>query len=238
MSVLRFNGTDYGTSFVDISSFGYRVWFAEVHTLKEAPIPVGSLVEIVMEEIVTFRGCVIRNQPFVGRGQFVVAGGGGGWRLKCIPTALRSDGGIRLKTALDMLEQDVAKAAGASGGLGHAETIELHAADKVLGKAWAPMAAAGSELIHLFKLPWFVGVDGVTRVGYTTTNSVLASEYAVQDVDAHGDNIPLAIRTGAGLAALVGALKGSISGDPITGSFVIKTMRIVEGKTLRVTVYR
>lgn len=238
MSVLRFNGTDYGTSFVEISSFGHRVWRAEVRTTKEAAIPIGALVEIIMEEAVTFRGCVIRNPPFVGRGQFLVVGGGGGWRLKCTPTALRSDGGIRLAIALDMLGQDVAKAASSSGGIAHAETIELHANDKVLGKSWAPMNASGSALIELFNLPWFVGADGITRVGYTSTNAVLADDYAVQDVDAHGDNLLLAIRTGAGLAALVGALKGSISGDPITGTFGIKTMRIVEEKTLRVTVYR
>jgi hypothetical protein len=238
MSMLRFNGIDYGTSFVDISSYGHRVWRGEVRTTKEAPIPIGSLVEIIMEEVVTFRGCVIRNPPFVGRGQFVVVGGGGGWRLKCAPTALRSDGGIRLATALDMLEQDVANVASKSGGIGHAESIKLHAGDKVLGKAWAPMTAAGSALIHLFGVPWFVGADGTTNVGYATTNVVPASDYAVQDVDAHGDNLPLAIRNGAGLAALVNAVKGSISGDPITGSFEIKTMRIVEEKTLRVTVYR
>lgn len=238
MSVLRFNGTDYGTSFVEISSFGHRVWRAEVRTTKEAAIPIGALVEIIMEEAVTFRGCVIRNPPFVGRGQFLVVGGGGGWRLKCTPTALRSDGGIRLATALDMLEQDLAKAVSTSGGLGHAESIQIHAADKVIGKAWAPITAAGSELMQLFGVPWFVGAEGVTHVGYTSTNAVLADDYAVQDVDAHGDNLLLAIRTGAGLAALVGALKGSISGDPITGTFGIKTMRIVEEKTLRVTVYR
>ena len=143
-----------------------------------------------------------------------------------------------MAVALDMLGQDVANAAWASGGLGHAESIKLHAGDRVLGKAWAPITAAGSELLQLFRAPWFVGADGVTHVGFATTNKVMASEYAVQDVDAHGDNLPLAVRNAAGLAALVNAVKGSISGDPITGSFEIKTMRIVEEKTLRVTLYR
>lgn len=236
MSILRYQGLEVGTSKVDLA-YGHKVWRAEVRTIDDAPIPVGASVQLVIDDSV-FVGTVVRAAPFTGRGAFVVAGGGGGWRINVHPTALRSDGGIRLATALQVLQGDVATAAGKSAGKANAETVQLDGADRTLGKAWAPIVSSGSDLLSLFGEAWFVDAAGTTRVGYTSTVALASDAYAVEDVDEHGDAILLGVRDAAGLAALIGAIKGTISGDQIPGTFQIKAMAIREMPDLRVEVYR
>ena len=124
--------------------------FAEVELDQEVDLT--GAVELVVADM-TFRGAILSGGPWIGRSRYRVVAGAGGWGRDLPAKEYRTDLGVKLSTVLG----DAAREAG--------ETIEGVAATSV-GQAYERLAGPASQCLQLLApQAWYVGTDGVTRLG-------------------------------------------------------------------------
>jgi len=130
----------------------WGVWYAEVdldgeHTLAGA-------VTLVVADL-TLVGTVLSGGPENGRSHYRVVAGKGGWGKTIPAKSYANDAGVKASTVL-------LDAADACGEILLASTLPTTRP----GPAWVrPEGRARATLDHIAPRGWYVGEDGVTRIG-------------------------------------------------------------------------
>lgn len=135
---------------VNIPAWG--CWFADA-TLDEEVTLAGE-VSLVLNDL-TLKGTVVSGGPYKGRSSFRIAGGSAGWGKSIKAQSYTSDAGVKMLTVL-------ADAATAAGEKLDAATVPKSS----IGPSFVrPEGPAARVLENLSQGAWYVGEDGVTRLG-------------------------------------------------------------------------
>lgn len=160
---------------VMLGSWG--VWWADA-TLDEA-VTLSGAVELVIADL-HLHGTIVSGGPTTaGRSYYRIAGGAGGWG-KTIPSAgYANDAGVKLSTVLG----DAARACGES--LAGAPTTPV-------GDAYVRPEDTASRVMQLLvPAGWYVGEDGITRVG-KRPSATLSVPAVVKPIDRAAGRVELA----------------------------------------------
>jgi hypothetical protein len=138
---------------VDIPSWG--CWYAEVAVDK--PVTLTGQVELKIADL-TLQGTVLAGGEVKGteRSRFRIVGGKGGWGRALKAKSYANDASVKVSTVLG----DAAKECG--------ETLDAStiASSDRCGPQYVRMAGPASQALELVKSQgWYVGEDGVTRIG-------------------------------------------------------------------------
>lgn len=209
-------------------NYGHRVWTARIWLLEAISLAPGSQANLDLGDGVTMTGTVMRGSAYQARAVYTVIGGNGAWKLPISPVALkRSDSGVRLHTALDVIVTTQAAAANASNGLARPETVNVTTADRILGKTWVPATAPGTEQLDRLLPMWYVSRDGTTVLGPPSGTPILAENYAIGDYDPVGKRALVHPRDDDGLNGILDSLGSTISGDPFDTPLTVNAIRVV-----------
>lgn len=192
-------------------------WFATVMPHDVADVPSGA-VQLKLGTL-TLNGTVdpLRTGIFAGEASVAIRAGAGAWSKGVAPKPNHNDGSLKRST----LAQDVAST------VGEKLVVSSSADGPLVGVDFPREAAPASRILEqLFPgAVWYVGADGMTRVGDRTTRDVSAS-VQVLELELGTRTATLALSTEDVGDLLPG---GSIS-DPVRlGSepFVIHDVEIV-----------
>lgn len=137
---------------VNVPAWG--AWYADASV--DGEVTLSGAVDLVVADV-TFKGTVLSGGPAKGRSFFRIVGGKAGWGKRIPKKSYANDAGVKASTVL----ADAASAAG--------ETLDTTTIDASmrLGPAWARKGGetASSELERITPSAWYVGEDGVTRIG-------------------------------------------------------------------------
>jgi len=135
---------------VSIPAWG--CWYADVSI--DGEFPLSGRVELKVADL-TLKGAVLSGGPEKGRSKFRLVAGAGGWGKPIEKRSYDTDAGVKLATVLR-------DAAGVVGETIDAATVP---ADTV-GPGYARRADQASRVLELL-VPgaWYVGEDGITRLG-------------------------------------------------------------------------
>lgn len=150
MATATLNSNTVTDARVDIPKWG--VWYAEVTLDREVTIT--GAVTLVIADL-ALKGTVMSGGPEKGRSRYRIAGGKGGWGKTLKENAYANDAGVKTSTLLI----DVASAAG--------EDLDTSTLDRAIaGSHTARPRGRASQVLHR-NAPqnWYVGEDGVTRIG-------------------------------------------------------------------------
>ncbi len=146
------NGTRVTSARVNLPAWG--AWYADLAT--DGEVRIAGRADIVIADL-RLRGTVLRGGPAKGRSMFRVVGGAGGWGRPIAAKAYANDAGVKASTVLN------------DAATGAKETIDpatMAAAGDRLGPAWARRKGPASwALERIVPGRWYVGEDGVTRIG-------------------------------------------------------------------------
>lgn len=145
----------------------WGVWTAEVRTDRDAGLIEGGPATLTIADLVLV-GHVVHGGVHVGTGYYLLAGGAKGWRTVVKERAYRNDAGVKLS----LVVADLARDAG--------EKVAPGFEDRRLGPAWTrPSRAAdgrplpaSSSLQAASPGAWYVGEDGVTRIGRRSASTL------------------------------------------------------------------
>jgi hypothetical protein len=156
LSTATLNGVTVTRGRLAIPAWG--VWYAEV-TLDDAATLEGR-AELVIADL-TMVGTILSGGPVEGAARYRVVGGNGGWARELEPRSYANDAGVKASTVLT----DAALLA-----TEHLDPATIPPALLKLGPAWVrPRARAGRVLEQLAPRNWYVGADGITRIGQRPT---------------------------------------------------------------------
>jgi hypothetical protein len=129
------------------------VWFAELTITGDVLPPAGPAV-IVSTDGIALTGTIDEDftASFGPKRYARVIGGGGGWRKTVRPQHYHSDVGVSM--------QVVASTTGAE--VGEAATVII---PSVLGTDFVRRAGPASEIFAAAGVDWWVGLDGITKIG-------------------------------------------------------------------------
>jgi len=169
------NGSRVTHAHVTIPAWG--VWDAEVTV--DGEIALEGSVTLRLADL-TLVGTVLSGGAMIGRSSFRIVGGAGGWRQVVPSKAYVNDAGVKVTKVLG----DVAATVG--------ETVEISTDDRV-GPAWTREAgAAGATLNLVAPRGWYVGEDGVTRLGSRAAGKLAERTTRVQTVNLARGKVVLA----------------------------------------------
>ena len=128
------------------------VWWLDVELDAEVTLEGG--VSAVLADL-ELEGTVASGGPFRGSSRYRVVGGKGGWGSDIKALDYANDLGVKRRTVIG----DAAMAAG--------EQLELDTVPSdTVGPKWTRPAGPASRVLHLLAPEgWFVGEDGITRIG-------------------------------------------------------------------------
>ncbi len=161
-------------------------WYVEASIDSEAAL-VGA-VTIVLADM-TLKGTVLSGGSDKGRSHFRIVAGAGGWGETIPRRSYTSDAGVRLATVLG----DAAAAAG--------ETLDMSTVGTSarVGPAYARPEGPASRVLELLApSSWYVGEDGLTRLGRRPLTA-LTAKVSIASVDRGRAKVVLASDTIAGL---------------------------------------
>ena len=161
----------------------WGVWWADVE-IDTADHLAGD-VELQLADV-TCRGTIISGGPAEGGARYRIAGGKGRWGKGVPRKSYANDAGIKASTVLG----DAAAACG--------ETL-LGAPSTRLGPHYARADGPASRVLNtIAPRGWYVGLDGVTRIGQRPTAAFVGDAAAVRTDRAVGV-VELAVESIAGL---------------------------------------
>jgi hypothetical protein len=169
---------------VNIPAWG--AWHADVSV--DGEVTLKGAVTLVVADL-TLKGTVISGGPSKGRSHFRLVGGAGGWGKDIPSKSYRNDAGVKTWTVLN----DAATAVG--------EALDALTVPSSLrtGPGFVRRAgAAASTLEQLAPSAWYVGEDGVTRLGKRATKAY-AGKATHSDVDLAQGKVTLAAESIAGI---------------------------------------
>lgn len=163
-----------------VPAFG--VWWCDVEIDEERTIAGAASIAIAD---LTLTGTVISGGPYQGGSRYRIAGGRGGWGKTIKQQGYFNDAGVKRSTVL----KDAAQAAG--------ETLdESTIAAGTLGAHFARESGPASLVLNTVSpAAWYVGEDGVTRIGrrarttYTGQATRTAVDLAAARIDLASDAI-------------------------------------------------
>jgi len=131
----------------------WGAWYADVQTDGEHDL--AGAVDLVLADL-TLRGTVLSGGASKGRSEFRIVGGKGRWGKTIPDTSYANSAGVKLSTVLG----DAAAACG--------ETLDTSTIDRAarVGPSWARREDRACRLLEqLVPRAWYVGEDGITRLG-------------------------------------------------------------------------
>lgn len=204
---------------------------ARVTTTTDVSAPLGSRAEIIIEDL-TFVCSPICGRNHLSRGNYLVVGGAGAWRLPVKSGGLRSDGGIKLSTAANALVAAVNLEATRKGLTGR-ESITV-TSDRVLGPAHVRVGMTGSSCLDMLG-PWYMRPDGITVIGNRPAD-ISTAKVVVGPFDPSSDKLIVSLPQGD-VSTLVNSIGSTITGPTIEGNIIFESLEIMiaDGK-IRYTV--
>ncbi len=165
-------------------------WGASYHDVDiDGEVSISGPVTLVVADL-TIKGTVLSGGPGVGRSFFRVVAGAGGWGKTLPPKAYQKDARVKLSTVLN----DAANSAG--------ETIDPTTIDSSarLGPYYVrPEGLACSVLNLESPAAWYVGEDGVTRLGARPASTLSGTATRTTQQDLARGTLTLASDTIAGI---------------------------------------
>jgi len=153
---------------IDLPAWG--AWHADVSL--DGEVKIAGAVTLVVNDL-TLKGTILSGGPLFGRSRFRVVGGAGGWGKILPKNSYANDAGVRLSTILN----DAAKAAGETLDASTVPTIQL-------GPAWTRDEGAACFVLNaLAPSAWYVGEDGVTRLGQRKASTFAGQATRIEPVD-------------------------------------------------------
>ncbi len=194
-------------------------WFAECELEVDAPLSGQVTIEI---NGTRFVGSVDEssNGVFEGSRKVRVLAGGGGWARSVTARNYHNDARIKARTVAD----DAARAIG--------ETIgDFVPAAERIGVDYVRQVGPASRVLEdvIGGIPWWVGYDGVTRVGMRSSSEAAVGSYDVLAYDPMSRCVTLGVVD-------VGAIQvGSILSKTLGGPQTVRELEIVaDAEDLRV----
>lgn len=150
MSNVTLNGNVVTHATVTIPA--WRGWYADV--LLSQPVELSGAVELVVADL-TLSGTIIAGGTDRGVARYRIAAGAGAWGQAIAAKGYRDDAGVKHSTII----RDAAEAAG--------ETIDLESIPtERTGAGYTRRSGPAAVVLHeLAPENWYVGTDGVTRIG-------------------------------------------------------------------------
>lgn len=190
-------------------------WYAEAtidgeHTLAGA-------VDLVLADL-TLKGFVLSGGPDKGRSYYRIVGGKGGWGKTLKAKSYANDASVTATTVLG----DAAKEAG--------ETLDATtvAASSRVGPAFVRPAGPASRVLEMVSpSSWYVGEDGVTRLGRRAAKDLTAKATRVTPLDKARGKVVLAAES---IATIVPGVK-------VDGLEAVDVHHEVTPKGLRSTIW-
>lgn len=177
---LTINGRTILRGRVCVPAWG--AWYADLEIDGEKPLSgTAGAVTIVLHDL-TLQGTVLSGGASYGRSSFRIVGGKGGWGRTLSKKSYANDAQVKLSTVVG----DAAREAG--------ETFDATTAgDARLGPAWTrPTGPACRVIEQVAPSAWYVGVDGVTRLGKRATVTYTGKAARVSPIDRAGRRLVLA----------------------------------------------
>lgn len=231
MANLVVGTSEYGT-FGLTMSYGKRVWIAHVNLLEDVELsPMTSAVLYVND--VPFVGTIVKGTSNVGRSEYVVVGGAGALRMKTSPTALRSDGGVRLATLLGHLFASINNT-GRARGASTLEAFNLVSPDRIVGRAWAVASDSGANILDVtITEPWFVDRFGVVQIGARAARTVDANSVLISKFIPSLDRATIVPIGDVETALFFDSIGATLVGGQIESGITIGSVSAVETDVLR-----
>ena len=153
-------------------------WWADVSIDGEHTLT-GSVPLVIAD--MTLTGAVMSGGPHEGRSHYRVVGGNGGWGAEIPAKGYVNDAGVKASTVL----QDAASECG--------ETILASSLPTTrLGPSWVRAEGPSSATLNaVAPRGWYVGLDGVTRIG-AWTGAALSGQVTHGPVDLAQGTVTLA----------------------------------------------
>lgn len=209
MSTATLNGTACTRVTVNLPSWG--AWWADVET--DGDVVFSGRVALQLADL-ALSGTVISGGARMGRGSWRIVGGAGGWGKTLSPKSYINDAGIKAQNVLG----DAATECG--------ETI-ADVPTGTVGPAFSRLFGPASGVLQLlYPQSWYVGEDGVTRIG-RRASSVVPAAIARGKVDLAANSIEL-------LSDSIAAL---LPGCVCDGMIAVDVVHILDGKRLRTALY-
>lgn len=153
MATATLNKNRVTSARVDIPAWG--CWYAECATDKA--VDLSGVVELKIADL-TLSGCVLSGgaAPGTERSHFRIVGGKGGWGRTLRAKSYANDAGVKVSTVIG----DAATACGES-----LDATTIASSDRCGPKFARPEGPAAQVLEQLKPAGWYVGADGVTKIG-------------------------------------------------------------------------
>ncbi len=182
MSDVALNGITVLSVSVHLPAWG--IWWADLELGESGALAGAATLELPGLELT---GTIVSGGPWQGRARYRVAGGAGRWGTSIAARSYASDIGVKLRTVL----RDAAAACG--------ETLDESTATGTVGAQWVREAGpAGRQLALLAPSAWYVGEDGITRLGARPATT-FAGDATVMDRDDAAGWVEIAANDLAGL---------------------------------------
>lgn len=195
---------------------GWGVPWLDAELDDEVTLERGSRAEGTLADL-TFSGTVISGGPFRGRSRYRLAAGAGGWGRVISARDYTNDAGVKIATVLVDAATDAGETLDAStiptGTLGTRFTRESGPASRVL-ELLAPRG-------------WYVGLDGVTRIG-ARARTEIETEITIQD----GTDLDAGV-----VKVAADQIAAIVPGAVVSGLKAIDVMHELRDRKLRTTVW-
>ncbi len=162
---------------VNIPAWG--CWYADASI--DGQVTLSGVIELKIADL-TLSGAVISGGPEKGRSSFRIVGGTGGWGLTIPAKSYTNDAGVKLSNVIN----DAAEAAD--------EVIDTSTlpTDRV-GPAWVRQSGPACRVLELLApSAWYVGEDGITRLGARPTTTFKGVATRTSQVDLARGTVTLA----------------------------------------------
>jgi len=171
MSDVTINGTTVTRAHLQIPAWG--VWWLDAELDRE--ITITGAATIAFADL-TLTGTVLSGGPFRGSSRYRIAGGAGRWGRELPRKSYINDAGVRLATVLK-------DAAAEAGEQIDAASIPVQS----LGSHYVREAGPASLLLQQHAMRnWYVGEDGITRIGQRATAAYTGTGTRTMVDAAHG----------------------------------------------------
>lgn len=212
-TVFTFAGKQITSSRVVIPSWG--LWYQDVAIDGEFNLT-GAQSSTIND--LTLSGTILSGGAATGRSFFRVVGGAAGWGKTVKKKSYANDAGVKLSKVLS----DVASEVG--------ETIDLSTVDSSasVGTTWTrPEQAASKVLEQVAPSNWYVGTDGITRIGKRTPSDLTVKVTFTSPLDRAAGEVEISTET---IATIVPGLM-------IDGLKAVDVVHEVEDGKLRTSIY-
>lgn len=210
MSTATLAGLTVGACSVHLPAWG--VWWADVEVDSATALAGSVTLSLPGLELV---GTVVSGGVWQGHSRYRIAGGAGAWGTSIAKRSYSNDPGVRVAIILGDAAADCGEVLDAAGST---ETV---------GGQWVREAGPASRQLHLLApRAWYVGEDGVTRLGARTA-STYAGSYTTIRRDEALDELEIAADD----------LTGLVPGVTVDGVEAVDVVHTLTPKTLRTTLW-